>query len=58
MSDMLDKLASVEARYDETATRLADPAIQADPNEFTHAQQGAARDRGAHRARGASIAPC
>ena len=34
MSDILDKLASVEARYEETAARLADPAVQADPNEF------------------------
>ena len=34
MSDILDKLTSVEARYDETAARLAEPAIQADPNEF------------------------
>ena len=34
MSEMLDKLASVEARYDETMTRLADPALQSDPNEF------------------------
>jgi len=34
MSEMLDKLASVEARYDEVMTRLADPALQSDPNEF------------------------
>ena len=34
MSEMLDKLASVEARYDEMMTRLADPAVQSDPNEF------------------------
>jgi peptide chain release factor 1 len=34
MPEMLDKLASVEARYDEMMARLADPAVQADPNEF------------------------
>jgi peptide chain release factor 1 len=34
MSEMLDKLASVQARYDEMLTRLADPAVQSDPNEF------------------------
>jgi peptide chain release factor 1 len=34
MSDLLDKLASVEARYDDLMHRLADPAVQADPAEF------------------------
>jgi peptide chain release factor 1 len=34
MSDMLDKLASVEARYEDMMARLADPGVQADPSEF------------------------
>ena len=41
MSEMLDKLASVEARYDEMMTRLADPMVQSDPNEFKRLSKAA-----------------
>lgn len=34
MSELLNKLASVEARYDEIMARLSDPATQADPVEY------------------------
>jgi peptide chain release factor 1 len=34
MSDLLDKLAAVEARYDKLAALVADPAVQADPAEY------------------------
>ena len=34
MSELLHKLSSVEARYDDLMTKLADPAVQADPSEF------------------------
>jgi peptide chain release factor 1 len=32
--DMLDKLASIEARYEHLLARVADPAVQADPVEY------------------------
>jgi peptide chain release factor 1 len=31
---MLDKLASIEARYEQLLARVADPAVQADPAEY------------------------
>ena len=31
---MLDKLASIEARYEQLLARIADPAVQADPAEY------------------------
>jgi peptide chain release factor 1 len=34
MSDLIDKLAAVEARYDRLAALVADPAVQADPAEY------------------------
>ena len=34
MSDLLDKLSSIEARYDEFMAKLGDPAVQGDPQEF------------------------
>jgi len=37
MSDLLDKLATVEARHDELMARIASPAVQADPGEYRSA---------------------
>jgi peptide chain release factor 1 len=34
MSELIDKLTSVEARYDELMARVGDPAVQSDPAEF------------------------
>jgi peptide chain release factor 1 len=34
MSDLIDKLTAVEARYDRLAALVADPAVQADPAEY------------------------
>ena len=34
MSDLLDKLTSVESRYDELMAKLGDPSTQSDPQEF------------------------
>ncbi len=34
MSDILDKLASIDTRYDDLMRRIGDPAVQADPAEF------------------------
>ena len=34
MSDLLDKISSVESRYDELMAKLGDPSVQADPQEF------------------------
>jgi peptide chain release factor 1 len=34
VSDLLEKLASVEARYDQLMARVADPAVQADQAEY------------------------
>jgi peptide chain release factor 1 len=37
MADLLQKLSSVEARYEQIMARIADPAVQADPAEYrTH----------------------
>ena len=36
---MIDKLNSIESRYEELLERLADPAVQNDPAEYrTHAK--------------------
>jgi peptide chain release factor 1 len=34
MADLLQKLSSVEARYEQLLARIADPAVQADPAEY------------------------
>jgi peptide chain release factor 1 len=34
MSELLEKLKTVETRYDELMARVADPAVQADPAEY------------------------